>query len=87
MLESLILLLFVAALIVTLYYFIKKGMMLLANAAAGLILLLITNTFHLLSFLGVPDIPITWATVLICAFGGIPGAVILIVLAIAGITV
>ncbi len=87
MLELLIPLLFVAALIVTLYYFIKKGMTLLANAAAGLILLLITNTFHLLSFLGVPDIPITWATVLICAFGGIPGAVILIVLAIAGITV
>ncbi len=87
MLESLILLLFVAALIVTLYYFIKKGMTLLANAAAGLILLLITNMFHLLSYLGVPDIPITWATVLICAFGGIPGAVILIVLAISGITV
>ena len=87
MLETLIPLLFVGALIVTLYFCIKKGMTLLANAAAGLILLLITNTFHLLSFLGVPDIPITWATVLICAFGGIPGAVILILLAIAGITV
>ncbi|WP_370650807.1 hypothetical protein [Methanocalculus sp.] len=29
----------------------------------------------------------TWAAILICAFGGIPGAVILILLAIAGITV
>lgn len=87
MLEILIPLLFVAALIVTFYYCIQKGMTLLANTAAGLIFLLITNTFHLLSFLGVPDIPITWATVLICAFGGIPGAVILILLAIAGITV
>jgi inhibitor of the pro-sigma K processing machinery len=87
MFEIIIPLLVIVALIATLYYCVKKGMTLLANVAAGLILLFIVNTFHLLSFLGVPDMPITWATVLICTFGGIPGAVILILLAIAGITV
>lgn len=87
MLELILPVLVAAALLATFYYFLKEGMKLLANAAAGLIILLFVNWFNLLSLVGVPGIPITWASVLICAFGGIPGAVILILLAIAGITV
>ncbi|MCP1661388.1 MAG: sigmaK-factor processing regulatory BofA [Methanocalculus sp. MSAO_Arc1] len=87
MLDTLLLLLLVVVLALTAYYFIKKGMTLLANAALGLIILFLVNTFEILSIFGAPDIPITWATVLICAFGGIPGAVILILLAIAGIII
>ncbi|MDO9540051.1 MAG: pro-sigmaK processing inhibitor BofA family protein [Methanocalculus sp.] len=87
MYEALLPILVAVALVAALYYFVRKGMTLFINAVSGLIILFIVNTFHLLAFVDTPDIPVTWAAILICAFGGIPGAVILILLAIAGITI
>ena len=87
MIEVLPPVLIAVALAAALYYFIKKRMIFLINTITGLTILFIVNTFHLLSSVDTPDIPITIASILICAFGGIAGAFILIILAIAGITV
>jgi hypothetical protein len=60
---------------------------LVVNALLGLVTIWLVNYLDLLSSFGVGDISYTPAVVLICIFGGIPGAVIIIILAIAGIVV
>jgi hypothetical protein len=60
---------------------------LVVNALLGLVTIWLVNYFDLLSSFGVGDISYTPAVVLVCIFGGIPGAVIIILLAIAGIVV
>lgn len=69
------------------YYLVKKFSFLLINAVLGLLLLFMINIFHLMSWIGKPDLGYSLATVLICAIGGIPGVVILVLLSILGITV
>jgi inhibitor of the pro-sigma K processing machinery len=56
------------------------------NAIVGLITLFIVNFFHLMQFVGRPDIGYDWITVIICALAGVPGAVLLILLSVLGIT-
>jgi hypothetical protein len=60
---------------------------LVVNAVLGILIIWLVNTFDLLSSFGVGDISITPAVFLVCLFGGIPGALIIILLAIAGIVV
>ncbi|MDD1653190.1 MAG: pro-sigmaK processing inhibitor BofA family protein [Methanomicrobiales archaeon] len=69
------------------YYLLKKAVVLLVNAIVGLLALFLLNLFGVMSWFGAPDIPITPATVIVCAFGGLPGAIILVLLSLAGITV
>ena len=65
----------------------RKFSLLVLNAVCGLAILFIVDVFNLTEMLGGTDIPINLATILICAFGGIPGAIILIILALLGIQV
>jgi inhibitor of the pro-sigma K processing machinery len=69
------------------YYLVKKFSVLLINAILGLLLLFTLNFFHMMNWIGRPDLGYSLATVLICAIGGIPGVVILVLLSILGITV
>jgi inhibitor of the pro-sigma K processing machinery len=69
------------------YYLLRKAVVLLINALVGLITLFLLNQFHVMSWFGAPEITISPATVIVCAFGGLPGAIILVLLALAGITV
>jgi hypothetical protein len=69
------------------FFVIKNVVHLVINAILGLVLLFIVNFFHLMQYAGKPDIGYDLITVLICAIGGIPGAVIVILLALLGITV
>ncbi len=68
-------------------FIIRSAMYLIINAIIGLITLFIVNYFHLMQYFGKPDIGYDLVTVIICALGGIFGAVIVIVLAIIGIPV
>jgi hypothetical protein len=70
------------ALAATIYYFLKKATTLIINSVVGLVTLVIVNQLDLFGFGG---IPITWASVLICALGGLPGALLLIVFHLAGL--
>jgi hypothetical protein len=61
------------------YYFLKTVTHLLINAVLGLIIFFIANwLFHL-------NIPYSILTLLVCAFGGIPGAIVVILLHLSGI--
>jgi hypothetical protein len=83
----LITLMVIVAVVAIAYYLIKKFSVLLINAILGLILLFILNFFHVMNWIGKPDLGYSLATLLICAVGGLPGVVILVLLSILGITV
>jgi hypothetical protein len=83
MIETIIVILFAIGIAAAIYYFLKKASTLVVNAVVGLIALFVVNQ---LNILGMGDVPITWVSVVVCAFGGLPGAALLIVLNLVGIT-
>jgi len=77
----------IVAMLAIAYYLIKKFMMLVVNAILGLAFLFVLNFFHVMEWVGKPDLGYSLATILICAIGGLPGVLILILLNILGITI
>ena len=69
------------------FFVIKNIIKLAINSVLGLILLFFVNYFHVMGWFGKPDIPINVISFLICLFGGIPGALLLILLDILGVFV
>ena len=69
------------------YYLVKKFSLLVINAILGIFLLFVLNFFHVMEWVGKPDLGYSLATILICAIGGLPGVLILILLNILGITI
>jgi inhibitor of the pro-sigma K processing machinery len=68
------------------FFVVKNVAHLAINAIIGLITLFIVNFFHLMQFAGKPDIGFDWITIIICALAGLPGAILLIILSLVGIT-
>jgi inhibitor of the pro-sigma K processing machinery len=87
MMGEILAILLAVAIAATVYYFMKKAMTLVINAVAGLITLWLLNYFSVLAWFGAPDIQINLVTILICALGGLPGALILVLLHLIGITI
>jgi len=83
----LITIMIIVAVVAIAYYLVKKFSVLLINAILGLILLFILNFFHMMNWIGKPDLGYSLATLLICAVGGLPGVVILVLLSILGINI
>ena len=81
--EILVIVLAIAVAVVLIWLF-KRLALLVLNAVTGLATLFVVNQFNLLGYFGVANIGITPASILICAFGGIPGALILVILALVG---
>ena len=81
--EILIIILAIAVAVAVIFLF-KRFAILVLNAITGLVTLLVVNQFQLMSYFGAANIGITPATVIVCAFGGIPGAIVLVLLALAG---
>ena len=77
----------VVAVVAIAYYLVKKFSVLLINAVLGLLLLVILNFFHIMNWIGKPELGYSLATLLICSIGGLPGVVILVLLSILGITI
>ncbi|QSZ67641.1 sigmaK-factor processing regulatory BofA [Methanofollis aquaemaris] len=87
MIETILLIVLMIVVAAVLYYFLKEGMKLVINAVVGLVVLYLINLFGLMSYIGGSDLSITWASVIICALGGVIGVVLLVVLDLVGITV
>ncbi len=68
------------------FYVVKNIKNLVINAIIGLVTLVIVNFFHLMQYAGRPDIGFDWITVIICALAGLPGAILLVILGLVGIT-
>jgi bacteriorhodopsin len=84
MVSEILVIVLAIALAVAVVWLFKRFAILVLNAVTGLVTLFIVNQFQLMSYFGVANIGITPATILICAFGGIPGAIILIIFALVG---
>ncbi len=70
---------------ILIYYFIKTIVSLIINAIVGLILLFLIDAFHIMSIFGAANVPIDWITILICAIGGLPGVIIVVILTFLGV--
>jgi hypothetical protein len=79
--------LLVVAIIAAVYFLVKHLSGVIANAVIGLILLVVLNFFHVMQWMGKPDLGYDLATILICTVGGIPGVCILVLLDILGIAI
>jgi len=84
--DMLITVILVVATIVIVYYLVKNLMFLVINAILGLTALVLINYFHIMQWIGRPDLGYGLATLIICAVGGLPGVCILVLLNILGIT-
>ncbi|KQC04447.1 MAG: hypothetical protein APR53_10400 [Methanoculleus sp. SDB] len=84
MIEAILTIIVAIAVAAGIYYFLKKASTLIINSIIGLVTLFLLNQFD---FLGIGQIPITWATVIVCALGGLPGAVLVVILHLVGISI
>jgi hypothetical protein len=82
----LVLFLVIIAFAAVVYFVIRNIGHLVINSIVGLLTLLAVNYFHLMQYAGKPDIDVGWITIIICALGGLPGAVLVILLSLFGIT-
>ena len=87
MTDILITIVLIVAVIAIAWYLVKKLAVLVVNAVLGLICLFIVNFFHVMLWIGKPDLGYDLATAIICAVGGLPGVLILVLLNLFGITV
>ncbi len=70
---------------VALFFLLKDITKLIINSILGLLVLFFMNLFNIMAALGRPEIPYSLVNVLLCILGGIPGAIIVIVLHLIGI--
>jgi len=82
----LITLLLIAVVVIITYYLVKRFMVLLVNAILGLSVLVILNFFHVMQWMGKPDLGYDLATLIISAVGGVPGVCVLILFNVFGIS-
>ena len=83
----LIALLLIVAIVAIVYYLVKNLTVLVVNAILGLTALVLLNYFHVMQWIGKPDLGYSLATIIICGLGGLPGVCILVLLDIVGITI
>jgi len=87
MTNLLVALILIIAIIAIVWYLVKQLSVLVVNAVLGLICLFLINFLHIMQWMGKPDLGYDIATILICAIGGLPGVLILMLLGILGITI
>ena len=87
MADILIALILLVVIIAIVWYLVKKIAILVVNAVLGLITLFVINFLHVMQWMGKPDLGYDLATILICAVGGLPGVLILMLLGILGIQI
>ncbi len=87
MTNTLIAILILVVIIAIVWYLVKKLSLLAINAVLGLITLFVINFLHVMQWMGKPDLGYDLVTILICAIGGLPGVLILMLLGILGIRI
>ncbi|PKG33513.1 pro-sigmaK processing inhibitor BofA family protein [Methanoregula sp.] len=87
MTNILVAIILVVAIVAIVWFLVKQLSVLVVNAICGLVGLFLVNFLHVMQWMGKPDLGYDVATLLICAIGGIPGVLILMLLGILGITI
>ena len=86
LISFLVLLIVVLVFAAVVFFVVRNIAHLVINSIVGLIVLFLVNYFHLMQYLGKPDITVDWVTIIICALAGLPGAILVIILALFGIS-
>jgi inhibitor of the pro-sigma K processing machinery len=81
----LVLFLVIIAFAAVVYYIVRNIGHLVINSIVGLLTLFLVNFFHLMQYAGKPDIDVGLITIIICALAGLPGALLVILLALFGV--
>ncbi|HDQ07712.1 MAG TPA: hypothetical protein ENN44_02885 [Methanoculleus sp.] len=84
MIETISTIIIAIVIAVVIWFLLKNITKLLINSVIGVVLLFVFNFFNIF---GMGDIPVSIGAVLVCAFGGLPGFVLLIILNAFGITI
>jgi len=87
MADLLIAAILIVIIIAIVWFLVKKAAILAVNAILGIICLFLLNFLGVMQWIGKPDLGYNLATILICAVGGLPGVLILVLLNIFGITI
>ena len=69
---------------IVLIFILKDIVKIIINSILGLLILFFVNYFDLLAYVERPDIPYTPINILLCALGGVPGTLIVIILQLTG---
>ncbi len=69
---------------VVLFFVLKDITKLIINSILGLLILFLVNLTGIMNTLSRPDIPYSLVNILLCILGGIPGALIVIILHLLG---
>ncbi|MCK9581127.1 MAG: pro-sigmaK processing inhibitor BofA family protein [Methanoregula sp.] len=85
--DVLVAIILVVAIVAIVWYLVKRVSVLVVNAILGIICLFLINSLGVMQWMGKPDLGYNLATVLICAIGGLPGVLILVLLNILGISI
>jgi hypothetical protein len=85
--DMLVTILLVVTVIVVVYLLVKNITTLIVNAILGLTALVLINYFHVMQWIGKPDLGYSLATIIISAVGGLVGVGILVLLSILGISI
>jgi len=69
---------------VVLIFILKDIVKIVINSILGLLILFFINYFDLMAYVGRPDIPYTQVNIILCALGGVPGALIVVIMQLFG---
>ncbi len=67
-----------------LFFVLKDPVKIVINSVLGLLILLFVNFFNLMGYVGRPPIEYNVVNILLCVLGGIPGALIVIIMQLLG---
>jgi hypothetical protein len=73
--------LLIAAVII---FILKDPVKIIINSVLGLLILFLVNFFNLMGYVGRPDIEYNVVNIILCVLGGIPGALIVIIMQLLG---
>jgi hypothetical protein len=69
---------------VVLIFFLKDPVKIIINSILGLLILFMVNYLNLLEYVGRPDIEYNTVNIILCILGGVPGALIVIIMQLLG---
>jgi hypothetical protein len=72
---------------VVLIFILKDIVKIVINSILGLLILFFVNYFDLMAYVGRSDIAYTPVNIILCALGGVPGALIVIIMQLVGTSV
>jgi hypothetical protein len=69
---------------VVLFFILRDPVKIIINSILGLLIIFLVNFFNLMAYVGRPDIEYNAVTIILCVLGGIPGALIVIIMQLIG---